>query len=807
MSSTPPEGTPPLEAPLRDHRNRCPRCRETIVSHGSGSAERPRDPAHAGQWFESHATVRHHTFTCANCHLVEVADTSDRDALSRLLHRWEDDRAPVTWADVDARWDRTRRARDEAERMYTWPAEPMLHWSSEDRDRMLARGRAEEERSADPPMYWANRELYADVVANPDDDAPRLAYAAWRREQPRWDLFPLTSPGHWIEADVRKAQLFREDPKADASPLFSAREGSEPIRYSIGNLDELRFEIDVMDDIATDLTPHRGFIEHVAMKAKYFLWHAEELFRRAPIRHLTLTYCADVIHELAASPYLARIRSLSLPNRIMDKPYTRLNELTDDHVAVLAASPHLRNLAWLSLEDNTQLTPRAFDHLAMSPHLCALSYVQLDQYDYSTTWGKIGGQWGKKLCDRRSKDWAEELEARHGYLPWLHPEEHYGMAAPDFDRVVAHPVGDRAFRPDVAARRRPEVPSELADALRARVDTGAMTIVDRALVAAIPSGRLVATIERVAPDPDLAGDAALVTFTVQQAPATALALFDHERGRVVDARARETLTVRLPIVRPRAVFTPRRVTLEAFRANAAHGEAVRALVEAMPRDAVSRAQELEHVTAAVERVADGFVELHAHFRSAFPTPTHWRAARLAEIEEVLVHLHGSGAKVVLGDGEAAALEAAIRGQFVPKIVAADLPPLSYFLDVADGGEHLARGGTKATEEPTVLVDMLREGPEVAVAAARSVPMFLAALHSLVEAGLLHPYERGVLDEAFEKRYDDETDRRMMRIQRGILGVHQNWYTAARAIIAVAHGDERGAAELRARFPPPATSAG
>ena len=179
------------------------------------------------------------------------------------------------------------------------------------------------------------------------------------------------------------------------------------------------------------------------MKASHFLELADELYSLAPIRHLTLTYCKGLDHKdgglwkaLLESPHLDRIRSLKLPVRAfgLDNEHTELNRLTDADLELLAASTHLRGLAHLDLEDETHLTARAFDALAASPNLPALSFVGHDINRYGRAASFTFGDFGKHtraLDDRPLPRYAPEIEARRGRVVWLHPVENYGTETPD----------------------------------------------------------------------------------------------------------------------------------------------------------------------------------------------------------------------------------------------------------------------------------------------------------------------------------------------------------------------------------------
>ena len=229
---------------------------------------------------------------------------------------------------------------------------------------------------------------------------------------------------------------------------------------------------------------------------------------------------------------------------MLSNHYTRLNDLTDEHVRVLASSPYLGNLAYLDLEDNTALTPRALDHLALSPHLRSLSHVRHDVYTYGRQWGEWGA-YQRALAERRTVAWADALEVRHGYLPWLHADELYGTPTPDVEAVVEHPVGLAAFRLDLTARRRPSVPPALAAAIVDCLDASG-SLRQQHLDTRLPgTGALDAILERSVLDPALPDLVALVTLTIHRT-FTAFPLYDVATHRVVEATARTRVTLAIP---------------------------------------------------------------------------------------------------------------------------------------------------------------------------------------------------------------------------------------------------------------------
>ena len=339
------------------------------------------------------------------------------------------------------------------ERVWRWPREPEVLPSG--RDRAAARART--------ALRWPegvqdHPELRRMVIDRPDDDAPRHAYAAWLLAQAH--PFARTL-GAFVTAQLRVAEAFRLDPRADVDGLRCWRGDrtfvSTP-EFRAG--DALRPWF--VDELASLIAPglvgwpqiYRGFVERVAMRAGRFLELADELFRLAPIRHLVLICVPEVVDQLAASPHLARIRSLSLPR------HSGADELSDAALGRLLASPHLGQLAHLRLVHQHALTPRAYQQIAISKTLPELSHIEIfaplrtGAPDPATD-DPLGRSERMIAYDTPirailPKAWIGELERAVGYVPCVHGREHYGRDFIDLEAVVAHPIARAAH---VQARR------------------------------------------------------------------------------------------------------------------------------------------------------------------------------------------------------------------------------------------------------------------------------------------------------------------------------------------------------------------
>ena len=145
-----------------------------------------------------------------------------------------------------------------------------------------------------------------DILAHPDDDAPRLIYADWLDEHndPR---------GEFIRIQCALAQLSDEDPHRWPLEL---RE-QELLREHKAKW--------LPKDIGTaSCVFRRGFVEEVTLFVQDFLAVIERLFEQTPLQHICLRgpmYAAETERtgeegrdwwQVAQSPHLTRLRGLSL---------------------------------------------------------------------------------------------------------------------------------------------------------------------------------------------------------------------------------------------------------------------------------------------------------------------------------------------------------------------------------------------------------------------------------------------------------------------------------------------------------------
>ncbi|HTU17985.1 MAG TPA: TIGR02996 domain-containing protein [Gemmataceae bacterium] len=247
-------------------------------------------------------------------------------------------------------------------------------------------------------MTHANAFLQ-DILADPDDDAPRLIFADWLEEQgdvasvARAEFIRVQCALAVGEvSEQRRAELERRQQQILES---YASEWARPIRRLI-----------------IDWEYHRGFIDDVGMLAGTFLTHASRLFRHVPIRHLRLwtrTYPESIpvveiepmnMAALADNEHLRRLRSLVLSDnylqsrdvralvvsehlthlRALDLSYNRIG---DGGIRALAGSPLLSRLEHLNLRGNDlgagglRVLTNALEELARSPDGLCLHRLEL----------------------------------------------------------------------------------------------------------------------------------------------------------------------------------------------------------------------------------------------------------------------------------------------------------------------------------------------------------------------------------------------------------------------------------------------
>jgi uncharacterized protein (TIGR02996 family) len=197
--------------------------------------------------------------------------------------------------------------------------------------------------------------LLDDIIANPDDDGPRLVYADWVEEHGQDER------GEIIRVQCRLAQLPAGSAEAKRlakreKQLLKAH-GAEWCDTHLGMVGELR----------------RGFIEHVTTWPHNFTESGGELVQNFPVRSLRLRVDAedaDALRKLARAAHLGRVRHLSF-----QRATAAWVSLGDNGLRALLGSPHLGGLRTLDLGRCT-LTDTGVTALARSA-LPALEELEL----------------------------------------------------------------------------------------------------------------------------------------------------------------------------------------------------------------------------------------------------------------------------------------------------------------------------------------------------------------------------------------------------------------------------------------------
>jgi uncharacterized protein (TIGR02996 family) len=215
------------------------------------------------------------------------------------------------------------------------------------------------------------------ILADPDDDGPRLIYADWLEE--RGDV-----RSEFIRLQCMLARLAAHDPRR---PVLEARERSLLAEH------EESWAGPLQPPLVHRCVFERGFVGWAVLDAQPFLQHAEELFRLAPLRGVWLRKVKGLVPALAHCRALRSLALLDLMRNGLDYPGLRRlaasrhlaglktlilrgNRVGSLGAKALASSAHLAGLTSLDVSNN-RIGPTGADDLAGSPHLGGLSVLDL----------------------------------------------------------------------------------------------------------------------------------------------------------------------------------------------------------------------------------------------------------------------------------------------------------------------------------------------------------------------------------------------------------------------------------------------
>jgi uncharacterized protein (TIGR02996 family) len=198
--------------------------------------------------------------------------------------------------------------------------------------------------------------LFSAILAEPDEDVPRLAYADWLDET---GGAPERARAEFVRAQVALART----PPVELVPWngqvlrLQAREQVLLTAHRGCWLEPLLGRGGPLDGGGTHAGFRRGFAEVVWMPAAWFGPRSADLFARAPVRELRVTRATvEELVELVESPHFRRLAALDLSDR----------RLGDTAARVLARHPAVAALTTLRLTA-CGLTDTAADRLAAAP--------------------------------------------------------------------------------------------------------------------------------------------------------------------------------------------------------------------------------------------------------------------------------------------------------------------------------------------------------------------------------------------------------------------------------------------------------
>jgi len=252
-------------------------------------------------------------------------------------------------------------------------------------------------------------ELLAAVIGDPHGDTPRIDYADAYVEvgDARGDFIRHQlvvtevrraggSVAHWVPAFDAAGELFRSNRRAwlaEVDPFVDAGVVRDPVFL-------------------------RGFVEAIELVGDLEPAIVDELYRVAPILHLTLHGGPDAVRRLAACPALDRIVSLRVAGARLD----------DAAFAALVDSPYLSKLAYLDASAN-QLCDASLDAIARRlPKLGYLAWRGNACDDPTDVARIIDGEVIESTPTARGR----ALEDAFGPQVWLHSPSRWPHQFPPF---------------------------------------------------------------------------------------------------------------------------------------------------------------------------------------------------------------------------------------------------------------------------------------------------------------------------------------------------------------------------------------
>jgi uncharacterized protein (TIGR02996 family) len=251
-------------------------------------------------------------------------------------------------------------------------------------------------------ITMTERELFAAVIAHPDDDAPRLAYA---------DHVQASEPAY---AELVRLQVARGADERRRKALRSEPSTRERILLREHGLDWAHYFEKYVRESPTDPRDlgwafDRGFIAFARMEPENFVALGDRLFAMAPIQHADLYGGREPIRPLFAAPGLARLDSLSL----------RGTGLDDDDAIAIAGCAALRRCTWLDLSDN-KIGERGLEAICRSPIMANKVRILMN----GNPWDPVDRpslDWDGSVADVITPSAGSEMERKLGRtVGWFH---------------------------------------------------------------------------------------------------------------------------------------------------------------------------------------------------------------------------------------------------------------------------------------------------------------------------------------------------------------------------------------------------
>jgi uncharacterized protein (TIGR02996 family) len=186
-----------------------------------------------------------------------------------------------------------------------------------------------------PSASVVERGLLAEVLASPEEDAPRLVYADWLEE---YGGESERGRAEFIRLQVRRAGLEAEAPQTEA---IQRREEELLRRHRNGWDVELRSLVSCCNyrrGFIESITPHASFEDDISPELRDFPALAGRLWALAPIGKLSLFETGEPLRRALTCDQLASVTDLVIE--------VELDEAED--LRALASAPHLRQLIRLN---------------------------------------------------------------------------------------------------------------------------------------------------------------------------------------------------------------------------------------------------------------------------------------------------------------------------------------------------------------------------------------------------------------------------------------------------------------------------